>query len=393
MRLAANLPESEQTTSRAAEPEDVAPAEPEHGTSAEPEHGTSAEPEHVTNRVSDHGRGFAGEDALRALSDLLADDMMACNRAIIARMESPVPLIPQLAAHLVAAGGKRLRPLLTLASARLCGYAPQADPPHRAARHVSLAACVEFIHTATLLHDDVVDESQLRRGLASANAVFGNKASVLVGDFLFARSFQLMTEDGSLRVMAILSAAAATIAEGEVLQMAMQNDLSTSVEGYLQVIHGKTAALFAAACRVGAVVAARPQAEELALEAFGTNLGMAFQLVDDALDYAADQAQLGKTVGDDFREGKITLPVLAAYAAGDEPERIFWRRVIEQSEHADHDLDHAMRLIARYDAIGVTLQRAARYAEAARDALDLFPPGRIRTLMGEIALYTVSRGR
>ena len=323
------------------------------------------------------------------MSDLLADDMLACNRAIVARMDSPVPLIPQLAAHLVAAGGKRLRPLLTLASARLCGYAPQPDGP---LRHVSLAACVEFIHTATLLHDDVVDDSLLRRGLASANAVFGNKASVLVGDFLFARSFQLMTEDGSLKVMAILSKAAATIAEGEVLQMATQNDLSTSVERYLEVIHGKTAALFAAACCVGAVVADRPEPEELALEAFGTNLGMAFQLVDDALDYAADQALLGKTVGDDFREGKITLPVLAAYERGDEAERGFWRRVIELSEQGENDLDHAMLLISRHDAIGVTLRRATQYAQAARDALHLFPDSRLRRLMGEVALYTVSRG-
>ncbi len=336
----------------------------------------------------------AGEDdALRALSALLEDDMAACNRAIVTRMDSPVPLIPQLAAHLVAAGGKRLRPLLTLASARLCGYVPEAAPGSRPfARHVGLAACVEFIHTATLLHDDVVDDSQLRRGLASANAVFGNKASVLVGDFLFARSFQLMTDDGSLKVMAILSAAAATIAEGEVLQMATQNDLSTPVERYLQVIHGKTAALFAAACRVGAVVAARPETEELALEAFGTNLGMAFQLVDDALDYAADQASLGKTVGDDFREGKITLPVLSAYERGDEAERVFWRRVIEMSEHGDDDLEHAMTLIARRDAIGVTLRRAGQYAQAARDALRVFPDTRIRRLMGDVALYTVSRG-
>ena len=332
-----------------------------------------------------------GKDALRDLSHMLADDMAACNRAIVARMDSPVALIPQLAAHLVAAGGKRLRPLLTLASARLCGYEP--EPGARTARHVGLAACVEFIHTATLLHDDVVDESQLRRGLASANAVFGNKASVLVGDFLFARAFQLMTEDGSLRVMAILSNASATIAEGEVLQMATQNDLSTPMDRYLDVIHGKTAALFAAACQVGAVVAGRPEREELALEAYGDNLGMAFQLVDDALDYAADQGELGKTVGDDFREGKITLPVLAAYEAGDETERAFWRRVIEQSSQDDSDLDRAMALIARRGAIEATLERARHYAQAARDALRVFPESRLRRLMGDIALYTVSRGR
>ncbi|GBQ70017.1 decaprenyl diphosphate synthase [Ameyamaea chiangmaiensis NBRC 103196] len=330
-----------------------------------------------------------GESALHALSDYLHDDMQACNRAIVERMDSPVPLIPQLAAHLVAAGGKRLRPLLTLAAARLCGYPSDAD--HQ--RHVGLAACVEFIHTATLLHDDVVDESQLRRGLASANAVFGNKASVLVGDFLFARSFQLMTADGSLKVMAILSSASATIAEGEVLQMATQNDLSTSVAQYLDVIHGKTAALFAAACRVGAVVADRPDAEEEALGNFGTNLGMAFQLVDDALDYAADQATLGKTVGDDFREGKITLPVLTAFAAGSEEDRTFWRRVIEDNQQTEADLDHAFALIRDTDAIAITLARATEYADAAKAALSIFPPSRLRDILLETASYTVSRAR
>src|SRR4051812_27076487 len=247
----------------------------------------------------------SGEDALTALTELVRGDLEACNRLIVDRVQSPVALIPQLAAHIVAAGGKRLRPLLTLAAARLCGY--------RGERHVALAACVEFIHTATLLHDDVVDESALRRGQASANALFGNKPSVLVGDFLFARAFQLMVRDGSLEVLAILSAAAATIAEGEVLQLVTQNDTGTTEAQYLQVIEGKTAALFAAATRIGAVVADRPAAEAEALDAYGRNLGTAFQLVDDALDYAAEQAQLGKTVGDDFREGKITLPVLLAF--------------------------------------------------------------------------------
>ena len=265
-------------------------------------------------RASSEGVVIDGEAALSDLAALVRGDMEACNRAIIERMDSPVALIPQLAAHIVAAGGKRLRPLLTLASARLCGYPRHNDPD--GLRHVNLATCVEFIHTATLLHDDVVDESVLRRGLASANAVFGNKASVLVGDFLFARAFQLMVQDGSLHVLDILSRAAATIAEGEVLQLVTQNDLSTSESQYLDVVRGKTAALFAAACQVGAVVADRPSTEQSAMAEYGMNLGIAFQLVDDALDYAADQSTLGKTVGDDFREGKITLPVLAAYADG-----------------------------------------------------------------------------
>ncbi|MBS1097534.1 polyprenyl synthetase family protein [Gluconobacter sphaericus] len=315
--------------------------------------------------------------------------MQACNRAIIARMESPVPLIPQLGAHLVAAGGKRLRPLLTLAASRLCGY--QSTPENQ--RHVGLAACVEFIHTATLLHDDVVDESNLRRGLASANAVFGNKASVLVGDFLFARSFQLMTADGSLKVMAILSDASATIAEGEVLQMVTQNDLSTPVDRYLEVIHGKTAALFAAACRVGAVVADRPEAEEVALDRFGTNLGMAFQLVDDALDYAADQHVLGKTIGDDMREGKITLPVLAAYESGSPEDRAFWERVIEKGEQTEADLPHALALIEKTGAIATTIARAQAYAAEAVDALSIFPDSELRRLMTETVQYTVDRAR
>jgi octaprenyl-diphosphate synthase len=329
------------------------------------------------------------EDALSALVSLVEADLEACNRVIVARMDSPVSLIPQLAAHLVAAGGKRLRPLLTLAASRLCGY-PGRDG---GARHVELAACVEFIHTATLLHDDVVDESQLRRGLASANAVFGNKASVLVGDFLFARAFQLMVDDGSLRVLAILSKAAATIAEGEVLQLVTQNDLSTSESRYLEVIQGKTAALFAAACQIGAVVSNRPQPEETALADYGMNLGIAFQLVDDALDYVADQATLGKTIGDDFREGKITLPVLVAFLAGDAVEKTFWRRTIEALEQNDADLNHAMRLIVDHGAIRVTLDRAQRFVQEAKAALTIFPDSPIRRALADVADYTVQRLR
>lgn len=328
----------------------------------------------------------AGEDALTTLVALVADDLAATNRTIIARMDSPVSLIPQVAAHLVAAGGKRIRPVLTLAAAKLCG--------HEGQRHVALAACVEFIHTATLLHDDVVDESALRRGAASANAVFGNQASVLVGDFLFARAFQLMVEDGNLRVLEILSRAAATIAEGEVLQLATQNDLSTSEAKYLQVITGKTAALFEAAAQVGAVVADRSQAEERALATYGRDLGIAFQLADDALDYAADQASLGKTVGDDFREGKVTLPLLLAYAVGDDTERSFWHRTIEELDQRDGDLDFAMRLIARHDTIRATLARADEYAASAKAALaGAFTESPLRAALEAVADYTVHRGR
>ncbi len=325
-------------------------------------------------------------DALAELAAIVEADLGACNRVIVQHMQSQVELIPRLAAHLVAAGGKRLRPILTLASARMCGYGGGQ-------RHVNLAACVEFIHTATLLHDDVVDGSQLRRGLASANALFGNEASVLVGDFLFSRAFQLMTADGSLHVLRILSDAAATIAEGEVLQLMTQNDLSTTEARYLDVIQGKTAALFAAACQVGAVVAGRPESEEQALAAYGGAIGMAFQLVDDALDYAADQRILGKTVGDDFREGKITLPVLAAYHGGAAEDRAFWRRTIEASEQTDDDLEHALSLMARTGAIETTIRRAAVYADQAKAALAPFPPSALRRGLVAVADYTVRRGR
>lgn len=326
-----------------------------------------------------------GEDALTALVGLVREDLDACNRLIIERMQSPVQLIPQLAAHLIAAGGKRLRPLLTLAAARLCGY--------RGERHIGLAACVEFIHTATLLHDDVVDESDLRRGQASANAIFGNKASVLVGDFLFARAFQLMVADGSLEVLDILCSAAATIAEGEVLQLVIQNDTSSTEAQYLEVIEGKTAALFAAATRVGAVVADRPRAEAEALDSYGRNLGIAFQLVDDALDYSAKQERLGKTVGDDFREGKITLPVLLAFARGDDEERGFWRRVLEEREQGEGDLAQALMLMQRHRAIEDTIARARHYGDLALAGLASFADSPERKALTEIVEFCIARAR
>ncbi len=322
-------------------------------------------------------------DALARLTAMLVAELLATNQAILRRMDSPVALIPQLAAHLVAAGGKRLRPLLTLATAKLCGY--------EGTRQVDLAACVEFIHTATLLHDDVVDESVLRRGYASANAVFGNKASVLVGDFLFARAFQLMVQDGSLDVLRILSAAAATIAEGEVLQLTTQNDLATTEARYFDVIRGKTAALFAAACEVSGVIADRSPAECAALAQFGMDLGMAFQLVDDALDYSANEAELGKTVGDDFREGKLTYPVLLAIAAASEEERSFWTRTIGTGEQTDSDLPHALALITKHDSAPRTLARANSFVESACTALQIFPDTQIRTALLDVARYTTAR--
>jgi octaprenyl-diphosphate synthase len=319
-------------------------------------------------------------EAARALIDA---ELGEVNKLIVARMQSPVALIPQLAQHLVAAGGKRIRPILTLLAANVCGY--------RGQRHLGLAACVEFIHTATLLHDDVVDESDLRRGRSTANAVWGNKAPVLVGDFLFSRAFQLMVEDGSLRVLAILSEASAIIAEGEVAQLITANDTSTTEDAYLEVIASKTAALFRAACQVGAVVAERPLADEQAMAAYGQNIGVAFQLVDDALDFSARQATLGKTVGDDFREGKITLPVLVALARGDAEERAFWKRTLEDLDQRDGDLEHAMALLDRHGAIEQTLERADQFGEAARQALARFPWSRHKQAMLDLVDFAVAR--
>ena len=328
-------------------------------------------------------RGKPRRPSLNALAALVGDDLKGVNDRIVQHMHSPVALIPQLAGHIIAAGGKRLRPMLTLAATRLCGY--------RGDRHIALAACVEFIHTATLLHDDVVDDSELRRGLATANAVWGNKASVLVGDFLFSRAFQLMVADGSLKVLEILSQASAVIAEGEVLQLVTSNDTETSEQAYLDVIRCKTAALFAAACRIGAVVANRPKVEEEALDSFGLNLGIAFQLIDDVLDYSAHQAELGKTVGDDFREGKITLPIILAFRRGDEEERGFWRRAMEDLEQQEPDLDRAIGLMERQGALRDTVARARHYGAIARDALGIFPDTPEKRALVDVVDFCIER--
>lgn len=321
---------------------------------------------------------------LDSLLELLGDDMTRVNEIILENMQSPVSLIPQLAGHIIAAGGKRLRPLLVLASARLCGAEGE--------RQMALAACVEFIHTATLLHDDVVDESELRRGQATAKAVWGNQASVLVGDFLFSRSFQLMVADGSLKVLKLLSDTAATLAEGEVHQLMTANDTETNEEAYLEVVRAKTASLFAASCQVGAQVAERPEAEEDALRRFGGALGMAFQLVDDILDYTAEvDPKLGKAVGDDFREGKITLPVILAFQRGDDAEKVFWRRCLEEQDIRDGDLEQALELLVRHNALEDAKIRAFAYAEEARGAMEIFPNNEIRSALLESVDFCVER--
>ncbi|MEO6255606.1 MAG: polyprenyl synthetase family protein [Sphingomicrobium sp.] len=321
--------------------------------------------------------------SLDAMMALVAADMNGVNAVILDRMQSKVALIPELAGHLIAGGGKRMRPMLTLACASLLGYS--------GSRHQKLAAAVEFIHTATLLHDDVVDGSGTRRGKRTANLIWGNPASVLVGDFLFSRAFELMVEDGSLKVLKILSHASAVIAEGEVEQLTAQRRIDTGEEQYLEIIGAKTAALFAAACRIAPVVAEASEEAEVALDSFGRNLGIAFQLVDDVIDYASDAATMGKGVGDDFRDGKMTLPVILAYARGSSDERAFWKAAIAGERVADEDLARAIALMRSSDALADTIDRARHYGRRAIDALGPFPAGTAKTALTEAVEFAIAR--
>jgi len=324
-----------------------------------------------------------GEPSIDPLVDLVTADMGRVNAAILQRTGSEVTMIPEVANHLINSGGKRLRPILTIALAQLAGYAGDG--------HVKLAAAVEFMHTATLLHDDVVDESELRRGRLAARMLWGNEASVLVGDFLLGQAFKMMVEVGSLRALEILSSAAAVIAEGEVMQLVAAKNTATTEDEYLAVIRAKTAELFAAACEVGPVIGGRPKAEQAACRSYGMNLGIAFQLVDDALDYGGKAAKLGKNVGDDFREGKITLPVVLAYRRGSEDEREFWRRALERSETTEADLEHAIGLMTKHRTLEDTITRARHYGAIATDALALFPASPMKAALTEAVEFTIAR--
>ncbi len=323
------------------------------------------------------------EPSLDPLMDLVADGMNGVNSVILERMQSKVALIPELAGHLIAGGGKRMRPMLTLACANLLGYP--------GTRHHKLAAAVEFIHTATLLHDDVVDGSGMRRGKRTANLIWGNPATVLVGDFLFSRAFELMVEDGSLKVLKILSSASSVIAEGEVEQLTAQRRIDTGEEQYLAIIGAKTAALFAAACRVAPVVAEADDEAELALESYGRHLGIAFQLADDVIDYASEAAVMGKGVGDDFRDGKMTLPVILAYARGSQRDRAFWRAAISGERSSDEDLERAIALMRSTDALSDTIECARHYGRRAIDALASFPAGKAKSALTEAVEFAIRR--
>jgi octaprenyl-diphosphate synthase len=321
--------------------------------------------------------------SLEPLLALVAEDMGAINRIILDKAVSDVDLIPELAHHLIDSGGKRLRPMLTIAAAKLVGYPGQG--------HVKVASAVEFMHTATLLHDDVVDESDVRRGKKAARMIWGNQASVLVGDFLLGQAFRMLVEVGSLPVLRILSNAAAVIAEGEVMQLAAAKNTATTEDEYLAIINAKTAALFSGAAESGGAIASRPVEELAALRSYGRNLGIAFQLVDDVLDYSGDSTRLGKSIGDDFREGKITLPVILSFRRGNETEREFWKRTIVAGEIRDGDLEHAIGFMKRHKALEATLERARSYGAIARDALAIFPESRERSAMQDVISFCVSR--
>ncbi len=323
------------------------------------------------------------EAGLAGIVGLSAADMERVNKTILSRTGSDVTMIPEVANHLISSGGKRLRPMLTLATAGLCDYDGEG--------HIKLAASVEFMHTATLLHDDVVDQSDMRRGKAAARMVWGNEASVLVGDFLLGQAFKMMVEVGSLACLDVLSSAAAIIAEGEVMQLAAAKDTETTEDAYLAVIRAKTAALFAAACEVGPILANRAKAEIAACRSYGSNLGIAFQLIDDALDYGGSSAKLGKNVGDDFREGKITLPVVLSFRRGTDAERDFWRRTLEKGDVRDGDLDTAFATMRRHRAIEDTVERARHYGAMARDALELFPASAWKRALLDVVEFCVSR--
>lgn len=323
--------------------------------------------------------------AAARLRVLCAEDLERVDRRIVDSLQSPVRLIPEIAERLVKAGGKRLRPLTTLATARMFGCGGAA--------HVTLASAVELIHGATLLHDDVVDASALRRGLSTANVVWGNKESVLVGDFLFSRAFELMVAVGDLRILDVLSRASGVIAEGEVMQLSTQSNVDATFEMYLAVIEAKTAALFAAAAEAGARAAGAPEASAVALGAYGRDLGIAYQLIDDALDYAGREPALGKQVGDDFRERKMTGPVVFALKAADARERAFWARTIGEGVQRPEDFDEAARIVERRGAIAATLDRAERYAQSALDALACAPDNAWRDALAGLAEASAARAR
>ena len=320
--------------------------------------------------------------SIQEIQEILFTDLQEVNHIIVDNIGNEVPLIKDLSKHILASGGKRIRPMVTLLSSRLCNYSGK--------NQLFLAACVEFIHTATLLHDDVIDESKIRRGAATANDIFGNKTSVLVGDFLFSRAFELMVQNGSKQILEILSKASSTIAQGEVLQLTTINDSNTSKELYMKIIKNKTASLFSAASEIGAILSEEEYTVQKSLKIYGEKLGIAFQLVDDALDYVGTSA-LDKNIGDDFREGKMTLPVIISLEASNLEEKSFWIKTIENLDQSSNDLNKAIELINKYNGITSTLALAKKYSMEAIKSLEIFPQSEAKLALESLASIAVNR--
>ncbi|WP_412057658.1 polyprenyl synthetase family protein [Bartonella sp. DGB2] len=331
------------------------------------------ESQHSTNQNAD----------LTPLITLSAGDMKQVDAAILAMAGSEVEMIPEISHYLISSGGKRLRPMLCLTAARMFGY--------QGTEHIRLATAVEFMHTATLLHDDVVDESTLRRGRSTARTLWGNQASILVGDFLLGQAFKMMVEVGSMEALGVLAQAAATIAEGEVMQLAAAKELETTESDYLKIINAKTAALFSAATEIGPIIAASDLFARQQMRLYGTALGLAFQLVDDVLDYAGKAGDLGKNVGDDFREGKITLPVIFAYARSNDEEKNFWRRSLSNGENDEQAFAHAKSLITQHHGLIDTITRARHYGEQAMKALAPLPASPQKEALEAVVEFCIAR--
>ncbi|AQX28297.1 MULTISPECIES: polyprenyl synthetase family protein [unclassified Bartonella] len=323
------------------------------------------------------------QNSLHSLLNLTKEDMEHINQLIISMAKSNVEMIPEISNHLISSGGKRIRPMITLAAAHMFGY--QGD------KHIKLATAVEFMHTATLLHDDVVDESELRRGKSTARMIWGNQASVLVGDFLLGQAFKMMVDVGSLEALSVLANAAAIIAEGEVMQLSAAKNIETNVSDYLKIINAKTAALFSAAAEVGPIIAGYGHEERSALHQYGLSLGLAFQLIDDVLDYSSSAQYLGKNIGDDFREGKITMPVILSYTRGNDTEKTFWKQALENNHNNDEALKYAKQLIEKYDGLTDTIEQARIYGKLAIDALSSIKENPAKNALIDIIDFCIER--
>ena len=337
-----------------------------------------------TTVLKDKNYKFLTNSTLNEITRLLSNELSKVNSLITSNLESKVPLVPIVSKHLVNSGGKRIRPILTLLSSKLFGY-------NSGESHIELAACVEFIHMATLLHDDVIDNSLMRRGSPTANSIWGNKTSVLVGDFLFSKAFQIMVKNGSLSILNILSETSSVLAQGEVMQLSMANNIETNEKNCFRVIEDKTAKLFEAACKVGGVIAEANDEEIRKIAEYGRYIGISFQLIDDAMDYKSDSNKTGKRKGDDFREGKVTLPLIMAVLRGNEKEKIFWKRVIEDLDQNEGDFEEALRIIHKYDTIEETIKKAKVYTSNAIDVLSSLPNNLYKDALIEISSFSSNR--